>query len=400
MARRKPKILGVHRGLKTGVFPSYDVCEPFVKGFPGACYKGFEYNVRDSESERVARIKADIYATLGLELEPGKYYAVVRGHVPGVYSSWPKAQEQVMGYPSRRRRHRQRRLARQYLRSFKTLEQARQCVADMKAIDPSEVFVAQSYFTNFRGFKNGTTGITFEPVDGMPFLDQFNALASSQGWVPGSQEYRFHKHEAIKQEFEFYYLSTTLEAEDDEDEDDEDASGSASEDGTEDSSADVRADVGDLNPAELARFDREESADRTMICYRQLCMKLGRAKPSTPSEAREILKARPWVNIIDLIDTARTGKPFETWNDFNEFSEYTRRSQKRIDLEFAKQHEFLSALLVDFGEPQRNESYNPRVPMKSLLSNSAVRPQGIRKRPPKHTKLDFDESRLSEALEC
>ena len=36
------KFYAVKRGVRPGVYETWSACEPLVKGFPGAIYKGFQ----------------------------------------------------------------------------------------------------------------------------------------------------------------------------------------------------------------------------------------------------------------------------------------------------------------------------------------------------------------------
>ena len=217
-----------------------------------------------------------------------------------------------------------------------------------------------------------TTGLKFEPVDHKPFLEQFDALASSQNWRQDQQEYRDRKHKAIKEEFDFHYLTALQGIKIGEEKKQEEEEEKA------------------LEPEELYR--------RKMECYRRLCKILGKKEPGSIEEGQKILKSRPpWVNIIDLIDSRRTGKPFKTWDDFTEFKNYTKNTRKWVSLTVAEGHEFLSALLVDFKNPDRIHEPDIERWEKPFESLSEVQSGCISKRSPE-TRSTINNSRRTRQL--
>lgn len=340
----KHKYYGVRRGKDgyKGIFDSWEECIPFVLGVRGgADFKGF--------TTREAALQ---YTKTGEVENPKKYYGVAKGWTPGVYPSWGKAQDQIKGYP-----HAQH-------RSHGTKREAIDYVAEQRGIEPDEVFVAQSYFDRFRGSEASRKGIKFEPVDDQPFIDQFHLLASSQNWKPGSQDYRTGWNRAIKEELDFHYL-TPLRA---------------------------------ITKERREGIDIEELENRKMDCYRTLCKVLGKERPNSIEEAKEILQARPWVN-IDLIDFRRTGIPPLTWDDFEEFRDYTSMSKKWIDLEFAKSDEFLEALLVNFAHPERNHFDYRGKRSEPIRTNSRVRDGRVSKRAqPAKTRSARNQLHIEEAF--
>ena len=58
--------------------------------------------------------------------------------------------------------------------------------------------LSQSHFAKFKHFT---------PDDAASFDDEFARLASSQQWVPGSQEYTRQRTIAIREELELHYFS-------------------------------------------------------------------------------------------------------------------------------------------------------------------------------------------------
>ena len=275
--RISPNYYAVRKGRKTGIFYTWAECEAQVKRYSGASFKGFQ-----------TREEAQLFVDSGESLYPEKYYGIAEGRIPGVYSSWAKAEEQVSGHSNAT------------YQGFDTIGEAKEFVAAARNIDISEVFVARSHFDQFKGIAAKVPGIKFEPVEDAPFLEQFETLAASQSWEPRSHEYRTKRNEAIKGEFDFLYL-TALQS--------------------------VGAEEENLKPEDFNK-ERDGFHKERLDCYRNLCKLLGKEEPGSIPEARKILKAAPWVNIIDLIDTARTGKPAKTWDDFKAFKKYTEDNQE------------------------------------------------------------------------
>ena len=130
MAKKKTaNCYAVRKGRTTGLFHSWAECEKSVKKYGGASYKGF-----------LTTREAQIWLDTGEMVNATKFYGVVQGHTPGVYSSWAKAQEQVSGF--HRPQH----------RSFETIEEATGYVAKERKIDQSEVFVARGHFDQLVNF--------------------------------------------------------------------------------------------------------------------------------------------------------------------------------------------------------------------------------------------------------
>ncbi|KAK3896380.1 hypothetical protein C8A05DRAFT_20628 [Staphylotrichum tortipilum] len=158
---------------------------------------------------------------------------------------------------------------------------------------------SQSHFAKFEHFT---------PDDAASFDDEFARLASSQQWVPGSQEYTRQRTIAIKEELELHYFSQQR--------------------------------LGNINE------DEELSGEeKTLQGYQALCREVGIDPSDSVAECRRYLK-NTLVNIIDLIDARRTGKRVEVWDSFEEFRAYTLQDKKRIDLREAKRPPgYLASLL-------------------------------------------------------
>ncbi|KAH7031489.1 uncharacterized protein B0I36DRAFT_363175 [Microdochium trichocladiopsis] len=161
---------------------------------------------------------------------------------------------------------------------------------------------SQSHFAKFDNFT---------PDDHAPFDDEFARLASSQQWVPGSQEYTKERTIAMREELKFSFFSLALPA----------AGGGDDE----------------LTPQQLLEG------------YQLLCDEVRIPRGESVPECKRALKAT-LVNIIDLLNVRRTGGAVEVWDNFDAFRTYTLADGQRIDKEEAKAAPgILASLLQNFG---------------------------------------------------
>ncbi len=160
---------------------------------------------------------------------------------------------------------------------------------------------SQSHFAQFENFA---------PNDGASFDNEFDRLASSQNWIPGSQQYTRERTIAMRQELKLHYFSQQ------------------SQDGN--------------NSETDAEFTEE---DLELKGYQNLCREVGIPSNDSIAECKRDLK-NTLVNIVDLIDARRMGKKVEVWNDFGAFRDYTLQDEHRIDAREAKKDGgFLASLL-------------------------------------------------------
>ncbi|KAI4206965.1 MAG: hypothetical protein LQ346_000797 [Caloplaca aetnensis] len=90
-----PKFYAVRAGHQPGIYHTWADCLEQVKGFKQATFKSFP-NLMDAE-----RFLAGENLTTGgtsSSARGGKFYAVRSGRVPGIYTDWPSAQEQITGW--------------------------------------------------------------------------------------------------------------------------------------------------------------------------------------------------------------------------------------------------------------------------------------------------------------
>lgn len=170
---------------------------------------------------------------------------------------------------------------------------------------------SQSHFTKFEHFT---------PNDAALFDDEFARLASSQQWVPGSQEYTRQRTIAIREELELHYFS---------------------------------------QPQQLDDINEELSAEgKTLQGYQALCHEVGIDPSDSVAECKRNLK-NTLVNIVDLIDARRTGKRVKVWDSFEEFRAYTLLDDNRINIQEAKRPPgYLASLLQRLSGPLSHKKRN------------------------------------------
>ena len=186
---------------------------------------------------------------------------------------------------------------------------------------------SQSHFAKFEHFT---------PNDAASFDDEFDRLASSQQWVPGSQEYTRQRTVAMREELELHYFSQSQQLD---------------------------------NINEEEELSEEEKA---LQGYQALCHEVGIDPSDSVAECKRNLK-NTLVNIVDLIDARRTGKRVEVWDSFEEFRAYTLQDKKRINLEEAKKPPgYLASLLQRLSEPRSHKSRKRNGPRGSRVVSGRI----------------------------
>ncbi|CAF9940908.1 MAG: hypothetical protein ALECFALPRED_008899 [Alectoria fallacina] len=90
-----PKFYAVRVGYQPGVYHTWTDCLEQVKGFKKAMFKSF---TTLTDAERFVAGENPLQGN-GSGLSPSsKFYAVKNGRVPGIYTDWPSAQEQITGW--------------------------------------------------------------------------------------------------------------------------------------------------------------------------------------------------------------------------------------------------------------------------------------------------------------
>lgn len=206
--------------------------------------------------------------------------------------------------------------------------------------------VRQNHQNHFSTFQN------FKPDENRSFADEFDALASSQGWNQGSNEYREQKTIALRKELDYHYIDrdTRIKREDDSDDD-----------------------VGSHGGTEhLTEEDRLKG-------YQEFCHEVGKPPGRTIEECIATLKDKPYVNIIDLIDARRMKKKFKTYVSFEAFKDYTMSTPgKRVDVRYARQDPFLAPLLQDFYSGPRRIGRDSAGKLMLKSNDECVPDRGVR----------------------
>ncbi|KAF6799445.1 hypothetical protein CSOJ01_12507 [Colletotrichum sojae] len=227
----------------------------------------------------------------------GLLYAVARGRTPGVYRTWEECDEQVCGFSNG------------LYKKFDTLAAAKEFVA------------VQGGGGHFSQFKSGG----FEPDSNASFGEEWNRLSQSQGWKPGSDEWRQERTVAIKNELQTHYFapqSRELPAVKEEEE----------------RAASVEA---------VPEFDEEVVQLRG---FQAMCREVGKRPGNTVRQCERILK-NTLVNIIDLIDGRRKDIPPKVWHNLEDFRRYTLAppGDKKIPWREANKDPLLRCFLQNFG---------------------------------------------------
>ncbi|KAG5951528.1 hypothetical protein E4U53_002895 [Claviceps sorghi] len=156
---------------------------------------------------------------------------------------------------------------------------------------------SQSHFAKYQDFV---------PDDDASFDDEFARLASSQNWVPGSQEYVQERTIALREEITFHYFCPGL-----------------------------------LPDGTVVPLTKEEILEG----FQALCREVRIAPGHSIRDCKRLLKST-LVNIVELIDARRTGKEVRVWDDFDQFCDFTLQPEHMIHAEEAKKPPgYLAALL-------------------------------------------------------
>lgn len=90
-----PKFYAVRVGYQPGIYHTWKDCLEQVKGFKKAMFKSFPTL---TDAERFVAGENPVHGNNSGLSPSSKFYAVKKGRVPGIYTDWPSAQEQITGW--------------------------------------------------------------------------------------------------------------------------------------------------------------------------------------------------------------------------------------------------------------------------------------------------------------
>ena len=231
---------------------------------------------------------------------------------------------------------------------------------------------SQPHFSKFENFT---------PDEAAPFQDEFNRLASSQYWVPGSQEYTRQRTIAMREELNRHYFPPSQPLRQIKE---EESSQPLREIEGEEPSQPLRQIKEEESPQPSREIEEVElTPEEILNGYQTLCRQVGIPPAASTGECKKALK-KNLVNIVDFIDAKRTGKEVKIWTDFHAFRVYTLEPNRRIELAEAKAgYGFLASLLQNLvlgpRRPFGRRTAKPR-PVSGVFSGRVTkqRPSALR----------------------
>jgi hypothetical protein len=181
--------------------------------------------------------------------------------------------------------------------------------------------LSQSHFTKYENFI---------PDDDAAFEDEFARLASSQNWMPGSQEYTRERTIALREEVSYHYFPPSR--------------------------------------SKATAWTREEILEGYQALCREVRIPAGHSIGSCKKRLKERL-----VNIVDLVNARRTLTEVPVWHDFAEFRNYTLEDGHTIDKEEAKRGEGILASLLQHLGPARRRRRRRGKGMNRVLSGRVIK---------------------------
>ncbi|KAJ1712215.1 ribonuclease H [Aspergillus flavus] len=91
------KYYAVKAGYQPGVYYAWNDCLTQVTGYKGAVFQAFSTLEEANAFLTGSKLPPAPGATAS-STEPSRFYGIQRGRVPGVYTDWAKAQEQIKGF--------------------------------------------------------------------------------------------------------------------------------------------------------------------------------------------------------------------------------------------------------------------------------------------------------------
>lgn len=300
----------VRAGRKVGIYKTWDDCKRQVNGHPGAKFKGFSTleEAQQYMNEGQASTRAwPVTQEAEPESEPDSKCKAPQATPTPTFRGLRGAAADATP-----------KITINGLRLTQATPSPRLQVGGHHRIDAlkkeaTETGIEGCYFEKFSSQEQ-----KFKPDVKAEFNQEFDRLASSQGWVPGSQQYRRQRVTALSSEVWTHFFRDAL-----------------------------KESTGE-------RLVKREESDaytesiRKLRGFQALCRAVKKEPGETLEQCKMILKGT-LVNIIDLINTSRTSKSLEVWTDFEEFRWYTLSDRaKTIPVEEAKEHEVLKCFLQVF----------------------------------------------------
>ncbi|EAW08019.1 RNA-DNA hybrid ribonuclease [Aspergillus clavatus NRRL 1] len=160
------KYYAVKAGYQPGIYYEWNDCLTQVTGYKGAVFQAFPTYEEANAFLTGTRAPASGGATTSSS-EPTRFYGIQRGRVPGVYTDWAKAQEQIKGF------------ARPRYKKFSTREEAAEFVK-----------MGQGAGATFAGGPAGPGNLPGAPglVDEIPKDEQGNPVRPGEGPLPPGAE--------------------------------------------------------------------------------------------------------------------------------------------------------------------------------------------------------------------
>ncbi|KAL3494894.1 Caulimovirus viroplasmin-domain-containing protein [Aspergillus germanicus] len=91
------KYYAVKSGYQPGVYYEWNECLAQVTGYKGAVFQAFP-TLEEANAFLTGAKLPDSRGTSPHGMEATRFYAIQRGHKPGVYTNWANAQEQIKGF--------------------------------------------------------------------------------------------------------------------------------------------------------------------------------------------------------------------------------------------------------------------------------------------------------------
>lgn len=326
MAKNTSKnFYAVRVGRKVGIYTTWDDCKEQVHGHRGAVFKGFvtledaQQFMNEGQASTQSSSATQEVESESLESQPEpKLKAFSATPTPTInglrfaaMSSAPKTT--INGL----------RASQATPASAPRLETGTHHRVDALKKDAIKIEEPECYFEKF-----GSQDNEYKPDVKADFNQEFSRLASSQGWVPGTQQFKEERMTALSSQVWTHFFKDALKEED-----------------TEILASSV--DYTDPTSSMLSFWDQDPR--RKLKGFQRMCRAVRREPGGTLEECKMILKGT-LVNIVDLIDACRIGASLEVWTDFEEFESYTFDGCRTIPVAQAKKHEALKCFLQVFNE--------------------------------------------------